>query len=998
MDYYFAQSISTDERSLDTFSMEAYIIQMSLEERIENVTRYCPSTDRCGDDEFTVLDQDTEIAFGHLLDQFTKLLQQRPVHTHQVDLLHLFAMMIYPYHTPNSVSNVVHPTTMERSPAWAKAVRLMESSISSTFQIHYGHRRQIVQMISKCVFIREGIYDFVPLYAGAMPHLFASLQQFICSTSESVEDSHDALIAVVALAVQCRHRSSEKHDDCRIIQSTYDWLIDLMMDERLECHCAGHGPSTYAIPMKNKGPSFCTFYSRGEVLSDLIVLTSRSKQDVNIQFLSYVATSLAELIEWQVDNWNTKLDKPGGMDTTNDDHESKTYSPCLLSSLLCAARHVFFFLASGSGINETTKSIEDDDPNGLLIRCSISMLRHPDRCIVAAAKELLLQAFVMIQGKEINQYVLPLSQTITASQVQSNIVGPLMQPLLAVLSGRSHSAANSLFDFTLTCCQNYLEEMSGDIEKQSGSALSLEEASAWLLMITMNCPLILSKNSGELLSLVATNALSHESSRLLVESLLYSRLTHYFMNDNDNKVCSVVQNFLSSSLTDFWEMYKMGRHALISGHFGQAQIIFRLILNECQSMGTPHFLWISTLERLSDAEATFTNVADTMTCKGSSIGIPDASTKLYSAVSYMEKLQTMHSSWTNSCVFQVHFLLLRLDFMDLVIVLRHLTRERRLTGKSPNKNTRSYWHLQNVVKSFERLACRYHVLYRQFGMCFKHNQSVVSLALLQSLSSFMAVAARMCYSDIFSPGKSAGVTMTYVKVNDKINHPMASLMRRLHEFVVEPMIGVTTFDIRIRAAALLELIDGIFLVPFPVPRDFFFPMPSCKPVILISADPNPIYDEYDETLSVIESAPLFGFSFYVSGSIDIDYLKVSRVPVWSLVLWFYLKYTGPLISDDDDNNDITGTDTNVNDDTSAFADSQINEVSIPDLSAISPAVSKIYCNGQFFFEVKCPPLNVEGNYILCSKLGCRDANGNDWEIPGCLQTVPVQISRARSII
>ena len=999
MDYYFAQNISAgDERLLGTFSIEAYIIQMSLEERLEHVARHCPSTDRCGDDEFTVLDQDTEIAFGHLLDQITKLLQQRPIHTHQVDLIHLFAIMIYPcHHTEHSISNVVHPTTMENSPAWVKAVRLMESSIGSTFQIHYGHRRQVVQMISKCVFIRDGIYDFVPLYAGALPHLFASLHQFIGRTSESIEDSHDAFIAIVALAVQSRHRSSEKQDDCRIIKSTYDWLISLMMEERLDCRCTGYGLRTCASSINSKGRSFCTFYSRGEVLSDLIILTCRSKQAMNAQFLSYVAISLAELIEWQADHWNAKLDDTGRTDTTNVDNESKTYSPCLLSSLLFAARQLFYFLESGSSVNQTTYSLEDDDPINLLIRSSIAMLQHPDWCVVSAAKELLVQAFVMIPGKEINQHVLPLSHSITVSHEKQNMVGPLMHSLLAVISGRSYSAANSLFNFILTNYQRSLEERSSDVEKQSENALSKEEVSTWLMIITMNCPLILSKNSGELLSLVAKNALSAESSCLVVESLLYSRLTHYFVNDTDTKVGSVVENFLSLTRTDFWEKYKMGRHALISGHFGQAQMIFRLILNECESLDTQHYLWISTLERLSDAEATFAKVTDLATCKGSSIGIPDASTKLYSTVSYMEQLQTMRGSWANSGVFQLHFLLLRLDFMDLVVVLRHLTRERRLTGKSPNKNTRSYWHLQNVVKSFERLACRYHVLYRQFGMCFKHNQSTVSFALLQSLSSFMAVVARMCFSDIFSPGKSAVVKIPYVKVSDDINHPMASLMRRLHELVVEPVIGATAIDNRIRAAATLELIDGILLVPFPIPRDFFFPMPSCKPIILISADPNPVYDEYDETLSVIECAPLLGFSFYVSGSIDVDYLKVSRVPVWSIVLWFYLKYVGPLISDDDDNNDLTGTDTNMNDDASVVVDSPLNEVPIPDLSAISPAVSKIYSSGQFFFEVECPPLTVEGNYILCSKLGCRDANGNDWEVPGCYRTVPVQMSRARSI-
>ena len=434
-----------------------------------------------------------------------------------------------------------------------------------------------------------------------------------------------------------------------------------------------------------------------------------------------------------------------------------------------------------------------------------------------------------------------------------------------------------------------------------------------------------------------------------------------------------------------------------TSHFGVAQTIFQSILDNCESMDTAHYLWISALERVSGAEAIFSAVTDLTTCKGSSIGIPDASTKLYSAVSYIEMLHKTCTSWANSGLFQLRFLLLRLDFIDLVTVLRHLTCERRLTGKSPSKQTRSYWHLLNVVKSFDVLARRYHELYQQFGMCFVHHQSTISLALLQSLSSFMAVVARVCFSEVFTTGKSSTMKTSFIKVDDNINHPMASLMRRLYDLVIKPMIGSKTIDNRMRASATVDLIDGIFLVPFPIPRDFFVPIPSGRPILSISADPNPIFDDPDETLSMIESAPTIGFSFNVSGSINVDYLKVSRVPVWSIVLWFHIKYVGPLISDDDDHNDITGVDLTMTDDASPFVDSQIEEVPIPDLSVVSPAVSRISTNGQFFFSVECPPLIVDGNYLLYSKLGCRDANGNDWEIPTCHHTAPIQISRARSI-
>ena len=998
MDYYLAQNLALKEHELDTFSIDDYIIHMSLEERINNAAKYCPSIGRCGDDEFTLTDQDTEIAFGDLLDQFVSFLDQRPVHTHQVDLIHLFAMMIHPCHAQNFISKTIYPIKSVRSSAWAKAVRLMECSTSSNFQIHYGHRRQVVQIISQCLIIREGVNDYVPLYTGALPHLLASLHQFYSHTGEGLADSNDALRGIVALVVQSRHRSSKDQDDCCIIQSKYDWLIDLMMEERVDCPCAGPCRTDRSAPERHNNGAFCSYQARGEVLSDLIALTFRSKQLVNTKFLLYVTNSLAELIEWQVDYWNMKIDESCTSDTDNVDSESRTYSPCLLAALLSAARQVFYFLATENRIKQTTDSMDDDDPYGVLIRCSIAMLRHPERCIVTAATKLVLQAFVMFQGKQMNEFNSILSQSITETITLKKGFSRLMQPMVAIASSRSFRAATFLFNLISPHWQKTLEDQREDAEKSSANVFSSEEASAWLLMITMNCPLILSKSGHLLFSSVANNVLPASNSSLVAKSLLNSRFTHFFMNDHDINASCVVEKLMTSNSYDPWTKYKMGRNALVSGHFGLAQKIFRMLLNECESMDSSHYIWISFLESISGAEAIFATVADRTSCKGSSMGIPDASTKLYSSVSYIETLQTTCAIWRDSGLFQLRFVLLRLDFIDLATVLRHLTRERRLTGKPPSKGTRSYWHLQNVAKSFDALAFRYHELYRQFGMCFKHNQSTTSLALLQSLSSFMAVVARVSNSDVFAPNKTTEMKTSYFKVNDNITHPMASLMRRLYELVVEPMIGVTAIDNRIRAAATLELIDGIFLAPLPVPRDFFIPVPSCVPDILISADPNPVFDEYDEALSIIESAPTIAFSFYVSGKIDIDYLKVSMVPVWSIVLWFQLKFASQLLLDEYDNSDITGTDANMNEDTSTLIDSGMDDVPIPDLSIISPVVSKIHSSGHFFFEVNCPPLNMEGNYRLCTKLGCRDANGNDWEIPGCFRTALVQISRARSIV
>jgi hypothetical protein len=167
---------------------------------------------------------------------------------------------------------------------------------------------------------------------------------------------------------------------------------------------------------------------------------------------------------------------------------------------------------------------------------------------------------------------------------------------------------------------------------------------------------------------------------------------------------------------------------------------------------------------------------------------------------------------------------------------------------------------------------------------------------------------------------------------------------------------------------------------------------------LLSADPNPVFDERDETFTIIESAPKIGFSFYVSGRISVDTLRACRVPVWSIVVWFHIKYVGELLMDDDDDeNDFTGADSSLNDDGSPLIDSNISEEPLPDLSGVFSVVSKIHSSGHYFFEVECSPFNREGHYVLYSKLGCRDTNGNDWEIPGCYRNLPIQISRARTI-
>jgi hypothetical protein len=997
MDYHFTKDITTnfDSKGAETFSIEDYLIQMTLEERLEKVGLLSMTNIRYGSDDFTtVTDQDVDIAFGNLLERISTVLQLRPANSHQVDLLHLFAMMIHPCHSRPFKIQPIQLSTVENSPAWAKAVRLMENSISLQFQIHYGHRRQIVKMMSQCILIQRGIPHYTPLYAGALPHLFSSLHNFCCTASEDLHDAHDSLKAIVSIAVQCRANDCENEDEFGVVRSMYNWLIDQMMEKRIDSICTGHcigvdtaGP-TGILPLKNNCCEYCPYIACGEVLSDLIVLACQSKLE-NSEFLrSFISTSLAELIEWQVDHWM------GYQDDVSPDKSRSGFSPCLMASLLVAAKQVFYFLPTSTSSKGHEGTLDSVDPEGLMILSSISLLRHSDPKIVAASSELLIQAFSAEKYGKIDQFTSSLCENISCSVFQQSVAEPSLVSLVSIISGKSSKAAVKLFDFALTRLSHYDKDADGAVGQQLVIPPT-DVIISWFVVIAINCPQAASKYHKQLVQLIADDALSFEARCHVLKALLYRRHTHYFQKEVDLSACAAVDKFLLPESGNFWLHYKIGSHAAVSGNFGLAQNTFRQILDKCDSLDTKQYLWISTLEVVSSAEALLTEVK---LKQSSAMGIPAASSKLYSAVSYVETLRKTCSRWKDGAAFQMRFLLLRLDFLDLVTLLRHLTRERRLTRTSPAKSTRSELHVRNVARRFEALACRYHELYRHYGMCFRHSQSITSLAMLQSLSSFMAAATRVCFFDVFTTVKSPAIATSFVKVDDNVIHPMASLLRQLFTLVIQPMAAVEVIDNRIRAAATLELIDGVLLVPFPIPRDFFVPRPSCIPEVLISADPNPMFRSCDETLSTIQAAPAIGFSFYVSGRLSTQYLNRSKAPTWTILLWFKFKYVGPAVLDDSDNIDNTAEDNLSNDDETLYSDIQAGEAHIPDLSGISPVVSSISRNGRFFFEVECPPFTMEGQFLLCSQLGCRDVNGYDWEFPSCPRNVDVQISRSRSIL
>jgi hypothetical protein len=361
------------------------------------------------------------------------------------------------------------------------------------------------------------------------------------------------------------------------------------------------------------------------------------------------------------------------------------------------------------------------------------------------------------------------------------------------------------------------------------------------------------------------------------------------------------------------------------------------------------------------------------------MGIAEASVALHSAVSYIQHLGTQDISWKGCHLFQLRFLLLRLDFLDCTTVLRHLAREMRLIGKSPSKYTRSVSHLRNVARNFATLASRYIELQRHFGPYFRDGQSNSSLNELRSLASFMAHAAKVIFPVHLTAKSESNTPVSRYKVNS--NHPLSSLMQKLDTLLLQNIDAA--LDAQIRAAALLEIIDGLLIVPLPFPRDFFVPIQvQSSEVVIFSRTLDSL-----ETFATIETSPSMGFDFYVSGRVPNVLLQRLRAPSWTVLLWFRFKYTGRLVDDDDNDN-------------ASIDESEVQDARMPTLNGLSPASTTLNPNGRFCFAIDCPPFLDEGIYALEVKLGCRDTVGKELEISIIEQSsryCTVRVSRSRSL-
>ena len=920
-DFYLLQNLNGLETTTSSSSdvVQDAVINLPLERRLEKSVRKYSTGDFGETDSLT--DPYLEVSFDSFLREgLAPLLSARPFHRLQVDLLHVCAMAIHPHPTIDMIPASSRYLDSVDHPSWQKALLLMESfHLTSQFQIHYGHRVRIIQLLVKSLVLPTALDDSPdavgPLLYGALPHLQAALRGF----AQGAMSQWDA-----RLAFACMATLSVQTQNSRVLQDDWDFLLHNMMDDQANYGCRRtllRVPEwTLLADPPNDEQVFCPHHARGELMAALVVRSCSSRPIVQVPLLHKLTVSLADAIEWQVHVWT----KP-----SNDKEEKAYHPPCKLASLLFAAKQLFLFQPS------RLQEGDEDDACELLVKSAIGLLSHPDTSISREAAGLLVSAFSYDKGVQVDDHAALLFRSIYFCLKEDK--GSLsLTELIGVACGQA---------------PQYGLALANEILKLIEDGKKNEIVFRSLAVVALNCPAVACKKMDILMSLLDAHG------TFLVQSVLSCRQGRFFVG-KDRKADKSISSFLSLKSTGNWMKYRVARDALVSGNFRIAEEAFGMLL--CTPLSEKNYLWILALRKLAAAELALSEKA--------SLGIPTAVSMTRSALSYIQS-QPSFTGEKDEFEFQRRFLNLRLDFLDLVTVLRQLTREVRLTAKEPSKFTRSHTHLCNVVRAFKALSLRHRELYHQDAISFSF-QSRAALKVCGGLAKFVAKSAQAVYGDIL-PAANDDLSLSFLS---EFRHPMAALIRHLDDHVVQPM--ESSLDPLIRSAAMLELIDAVLMAPPPFPRDFLLPKASHAAELELSASPS-LLDCL--RLDHIVVWPSLGFAFLARGRIPKVILKRSLVPIWNVLLWFRVTHVAPLKEDDGEGPDLS----------QASIDTRI-----PDVAAISPCSAIVSSEGNFSFEVECPPFLDEGLYQIEAKLGCRDASGTQWEIPSNKASINVRVTRS----
>jgi hypothetical protein len=987
------------------FDPTRYVLDMTLEERMEQSVQVWESNEHGelgSDDE--IHDEALDAAFhGFVSNGLKPLLEARPLPVADCDLVTVIAMAIHPMPQPelNPITNRM--LNQGNSAIWKRTKALMSAPHACQFQIHYENRRAMVRLVREALRLPAlpEISDSPThcLLHGPVPHLRAALRAFGRGTARSADDVLCAHAALVNIAIDANHP--------RILDEEWTYQLHTLAEDRSgrmllrdepDCFALGHGPVT--LSASAPPVPLCLYTARGVLLSEFLARLSRSSSTAaskeRLAFLSRAARSLSDAIEWQVDCWIQPSDDTENPRNSEDDAPPivvPEHPAELLAALVSIAASLLMYLPlPESGEKNDGDDDEEEEPFTTLSDTCTHLLCHSNLSVAQAASEVVKRSLSRrIQDRQ----ALLLFKVLQNFVERSLIVVPVpetrfLDPVVAIACHGSPAFAHALVRYLLkTLGEPIKEEMHRDV------------LCRFLSVASANNPLAVNKTKDDILTLLSNPSIAGRSKLQLISCTLSLRHARFFGDESQAAEALLVRESLHGCTSaTHWDAYRLACHAMRTGNFATAADSYHSLLL-LPTLSEQQYMWTAALESVAAAES--------MLVKDGATGIPPATVQLRSSLSHLHSFERMADEGANiSVAFQRRYLLLRLEFLDLATVFRQLTMEMRLTGSGPNKRTRPFVHVQNVAKAFLALSGRYVKLNQRHGLAFQSAQSSSALRLLEIACLFMSQAVLSCFADTLPPSMNR-VVFTPSLLDSTERHPLAMLMRRLHELVLVPM-GTTQMDRLLRAAATLELIDGVLLVPSPFCSDFTLPTPKCVTCHLRLAqdpdehreftnDPGLLADDDRPPPPVIESAPSLCFTVICSGHVTTRDCHL-RDPVWEVLVRYRITHRGPLEESDDNGGGGTG---GIVDDTKS--DGAPADASIPnpvtffsEVRITDPVVIPLSSQGRFYASLLCPPIADEGLFALEVEVTCRDSSGREWDVhldEGSRPQISIRTCRSR---
>ena len=871
---------------------------MELEERLENTSRFFQAY------EFGQVnvcsDEYRERAFkSFLLNGLRPLLSRQAAHPHQTDLLHLFALTISPQLNVDAIDNIVAPFEDSKVPAWLKTKRLMRGLHAQSFALDYMGRLVIIELVAKTLVIPPT--DSPPMLAGAVPHLLAALLTFAAHSARSAADAHSAHTGMVRIATQIRQEW--------IVREVFYMILAQTLEDRNRCKC----------------PSFCSSKARAQLLGDCILLFNDSRHNANQIFIERAFVALHASIEEEIEPWKTG-------------HDNEPQGACLLSSLLHASESLFYFV-------ERESKIEIDG----FLEISIQLLHHPHLKVRNSASSLLGIAFGYLPTADIEKFMPSVKESLMVAldPKVKHFSDPTAErsclDVVSVSARISSAFASDLLSHLLTerIHNRTCEEADFDI-------FIAECVSRCIASIACANPLIAMRNAQRLQDLF-----HYESSKVakghLLAALLSTRQALPIGGELSAKN-DIVEEYLSNRNID-WSSMKLARHALVTGNFSVAKLMFDQIL--LQNLSERSFLWISALSKVADAESHLIH--------NGAKGITMASNLIEIAVSYLESL---HSLGDDAVGFQILFLRLRLDFLDISASMRLLCREIRLSGSFPKETTRGGLHINNIFKLWIALAGRYMSLYRQFGlvMC---RQSRSAIRTMYAICRQIGSARFLIRGDI---GNRANVDRHADAPKGDCMHPTIRFLEKVSNKIlskidkyVEPPVRVTV---------LVEVLEGVLKFPTPFPRCFIHPKNVPMATLRVSLDPAqnllPMGQEevnIDGLPTIVDSNTIYpgtNLNLVASGSVPVKLFN-RRNRFLQLLLSTRIRFVSSL-------QDLL------------VSEAEKPEIAIKIQHSGPLEIQQLSVSSSFVVPFELPKIKSEGVYLVDCFLGCREVGGGTWEL------------------